>query len=145
MTHQPPVPEAATSPYPLHPAPIPEERKLAAAAAEEASLAKQRSQAFPVAAIVASGLGAAVALTAFLYRRSRPATAQSGEATRTRGDDKSKRGGADRSRVAAGQPYEVTYFARKHRITAAEARAIIKEAGPDRKAANALADKRKKA
>jgi hypothetical protein len=60
------------------------------------------------------------------------------------GDDKSKRGAADRSRVALSEPYEVTYFARKHGINAAEARDIIREAGPDRKAANALAKARKK-
>lgn len=45
--------------------------------------------------------------------------------------------------MASGEPYEVSYFARKHGITAAEARAIIKEAGPDREAANALVRRRK--
>ncbi len=143
MTQQPPVPEAATSPYPLHPAPIPAERKLAAP--EKAPPAKHRSDGSSAAVLVASGLGAALALAAFVYRRRRSAAPATPPATRVRADDKSKRGGADRRRVAAGQPYEVTYFARKHGITAAEARDIIREAGSDRKAANALADKRKKA
>ena len=32
-------------------------------------------------------------------------------------DSKSNRGGRDRSRVAAGQGYELGYFARKHGIS----------------------------
>lgn len=54
-------------------------------------------------------------------------------------DNKAKRGGADRSRVAAGEGYEVNYFARKHRITAEQARDIIKEVGNDRDKLNAAA------
>ena len=45
--------------------------------------------------------------------------------------------------MAVSQPYEVAYFARKHGISAADARAIIKEAGPNRAAANQLALARK--
>ena len=42
---------------------------------------------------------------------------------------KTKRGrAADRRRIALGQAYEVSYFARKHGLTAAEARDIIKQA-----------------
>ena len=59
-------------------------------------------------------------------------------------DNKSKRGGADRRRVAAGEGYEVNYFARKHGITAGEARDIIKRVGDDRDKLNAEASKRKK-
>lgn len=47
-------------------------------------------------------------------------------------DDKSKTGGADRRQVAKRQQYEVSYFAKKHRISAAEARAILQEAGRSR-------------
>ena len=57
MTHQPPLPEAATSPYPLHPEPIPEERKLAAA--EEAQQ-EDGSGVSPTAI----GVGAAIGLAA---------------------------------------------------------------------------------
>ena len=88
----------------------------------------------------AIGLAAAAAVTGMVYARRRSA-----KAPRVKGDDKSKRGRPDRSRVAAGEPYEVQYFARKHGIKAAEARAILKEAGPSREAANALAIRRKKA
>lgn len=141
MTHQPPLPEAATSPYPLHPDPIPEERKLAAAA-EELQHTEDESGISQTAIGVgaAIGLAAAAAVTGVFYARRRSAKA----GPRAKGDDKSKRGKPDRSRVAASEPYEVSYFARKHGITAVEARAILKEAGPGREAANALAISRKK-
>src|SRR3954469_4608561 len=136
MTHQPPIPEAATSPYPLHPAPIPEDVKAhpAREAAEAAAGAEK-----PAVSPAAIGLGAAIgigaaAVSGLLYARRRSRTS----AARKSGDDKAKRGKADRSRVAASEPYEVSYFARKHGITADEARAIIREAGPSREAANAL-------
>jgi hypothetical protein len=54
-------------------------------------------------------------------------------------DDKTKRGAADRSRVAEGEPYEVAYFAKKHGISAEDARRIIKQHGPDRGAADKAA------
>jgi hypothetical protein len=44
-------------------------------------------------------------------------------------DDKSKRGGPDRRRVAGEEPFEVNYFARKHGITAEQALNIIDRAG----------------
>ena len=47
-------------------------------------------------------------------------------------DDKSKVGGGDRARVAGGEGYEVDYFARKHGITADQARELIRQHGNDR-------------
>lgn len=47
-------------------------------------------------------------------------------------DDKSKRGADDRARVAAGEDYEVSYFARKHDITVQEAEDLIKKVGNSR-------------
>ena len=38
-------------------------------------------------------------------------------------DDKSKRGGPDRRRVAGDEGYEVNYFARKHGISTQQAEA----------------------
>ncbi|MEF0941557.1 DUF3606 domain-containing protein [Rhizobium sp. BR 362] len=57
-------------------------------------------------------------------------------------DDKSKLG-QDRRTIAAGEPYEVNYFARKHGLSKEEAAKIIKEAGGNREKANALAAKKK--
>jgi hypothetical protein len=59
-------------------------------------------------------------------------------------DNKSKRGGSDRRRVAGGEGYEVNYFARKHGIPRPEAAALIKRVGNDRAKLNAAADKLKK-
>ena len=59
-------------------------------------------------------------------------------------DDKSKRGGVDRKRVAAGEGYEVDYFARKHGLSPEEARELIKQIGNDREKLNAAAEKLKK-
>jgi len=58
-------------------------------------------------------------------------------------DDKSKRGANDRSRVAAGEPYEVNYFARKHGLSREEAQKIIKQAGGNRDKANQIAETKK--
>jgi hypothetical protein len=58
-------------------------------------------------------------------------------------DDKTKTGGADRKRVAADQQYEVSYFARKHKISSVDARSIIQQAGNSRDKANDLASKSK--
>lgn len=57
-------------------------------------------------------------------------------------DDKSRTGRADRRQVAKSQQYEVSYFARKHRISAADARAILQDAGRSREKANELASRR---
>ena len=58
-------------------------------------------------------------------------------------DNKAKRGGADRRRIAAKEPYEVSYFRRKHGITLEQARKIIKDTGGDREKANAAAERAK--
>jgi hypothetical protein len=58
-------------------------------------------------------------------------------------DNKSKRGGADRRQVAAGEGYEVNYFARKHGITKQQAEDLIKRVGNDREKLNAAAAKLK--
>ena len=46
--------------------------------------------------------------------------------------------------VASKQQYEVAYFAKKHRISAADARAILQQAGRSREKANELAEASKK-
>jgi hypothetical protein len=56
-------------------------------------------------------------------------------------DDKSKRGGPDRSRVQAEEQYEVAYFAKKHKLTHAQATRIIKDAGSNRAKADATAER----
>jgi hypothetical protein len=58
-------------------------------------------------------------------------------------DSKTNRGGRDRGRVAAGQGYELRYFARKHGITLDQARDLIKKVGNDRTKLNAAAEKLK--
>ena len=54
-------------------------------------------------------------------------------------DDKTKRSGADRDRVAAGEGYEVECFAKKHGITVAQAEALIKQHGNSRDKLDAAA------
>jgi hypothetical protein len=56
-------------------------------------------------------------------------------------DSKSKRGGSDRRKVAGGQGYELSYFARKHGITADQARKLIARVGNDRDKLNKAAAK----
>jgi hypothetical protein len=56
-------------------------------------------------------------------------------------DDKTKRGGQDRSRVSGEQPYEVGYFARKHGITREQAQGLIEKVGANRAKLNAEAEK----
>ena len=58
-------------------------------------------------------------------------------------DDKTKRGGPDRRRVAGEQPYEVSYFARKHGITEEQAQDLIERIGNDREALDTAARKMK--
>jgi hypothetical protein len=60
-------------------------------------------------------------------------------------DDKSKRGAGDRARVAGGEGYEVSYFARKHDVTTQQAEDLIKKVGNDREKLNEAAAKLKKA
>jgi hypothetical protein len=47
-------------------------------------------------------------------------------------DDKSKTDRRDRSRIAAGQDYEVQYFAERHDITMEQARELILKHGSNR-------------
>ena len=54
-------------------------------------------------------------------------------------DNKSKRGGTDRRRVAGGEGYEVNYFARKHGISKDQAQKLIDRVGNDREKLNAAA------
>lgn len=58
-------------------------------------------------------------------------------------DSTSKRGGSDRRRVAAGEGYEIRYFARKHGISTAQAEELIKRVGNDRAKLNVAAEKLK--
>lgn len=50
----------------------------------------------------------------------------------------------DRKRVSAEQPYELSYFRKKHGLTIDQAKDIIKNAGNDRDKANKLAEQQKK-
>ena len=56
-------------------------------------------------------------------------------------DDTSNVGTRDRSRVAGGEPYEVEYFARKHGITAEQARELIRQHGNNREVLDREAEK----
>ncbi len=55
-------------------------------------------------------------------------------------DDKSKRGAADRRTVAAGDGYELAYFAGKHGLSQEVARKLIDEVGNDRAKLDAAAE-----
>jgi hypothetical protein len=72
-------------------------------------------------------------------------TAIPAEEEKMMADDKTKRGGGDRSRVAAGEGYEVRYFARKHGISKDQAEELIKKIGNNREKLNEAAGKLKKA
>jgi Protein of unknown function (DUF3606) len=54
-------------------------------------------------------------------------------------DDKTKVGAADRSRVASEQDYEVDHFAKRHGITADQARELIRKHGNNRDELDAAA------
>jgi hypothetical protein len=60
-------------------------------------------------------------------------------------DDKSKTGKPDRNKVAAGETYEVGYFATKHGLSMDEARELIKKHGNQRVALDKAADAAKRA
>ena len=60
-------------------------------------------------------------------------------------DDKSKRGRPDRSKVAAGESYEVASFASKHGLSMDDARGLIKKTGNNREALDRAAEAFKKA
>ena len=56
---------------------------------------------------------------------------------------KTPRGRAQDRKLAAGaQAYELRYFARKHGLTADQARGILQYAGPSREKANRLAERK---
>ena len=56
-------------------------------------------------------------------------------------DSKKKRGKADRSRVAASQPSEVYYVAKKYGVTADTVRGVIKRVGNSRTKVYAALDR----
>ncbi len=58
-------------------------------------------------------------------------------------DDKSNVGEPDRSRVSGSEPYEVSYFAQKHGISAEQARELIEKHGNDRETLDRAAEKLK--
>jgi hypothetical protein len=60
-------------------------------------------------------------------------------------DDKSKRGQPDRSRVAAGETYELSDFATKHGLSKDQARELIKNVGNQRGALDKAAEAFKRA
>lgn len=59
-------------------------------------------------------------------------------------DNKKATGAADRKKVSKSQGYEVSYFARKHGITAEQTRKLIDKVGNDRDKLNKAAEKLKK-
>jgi len=48
-------------------------------------------------------------------------------------DSKTSRGKADRARVSASEPYEVSYFAKKNKISPAKTKELIKKYKGNRK------------
>jgi hypothetical protein len=58
-------------------------------------------------------------------------------------DNKTKTGASDRRQVAAGEGYEVAYFASKHDISAQQARDLIESVGNDREKLNEAAGRLK--
>jgi hypothetical protein len=133
------MPEAATSPYPRQQEPALVEHSILPAGIDTPAPRWRIGARGVIFGAAAIGTGVAAAVSAFFYaRKSRRASS----VPKSGADDKSKRGKPDRSRVAAGEQYELRYFARKHGIGADEARKILEKAGPNRDAANALARKR---
>jgi hypothetical protein len=55
-------------------------------------------------------------------------------------DDKANVGEPDRSRVSAGEGYELDYFANKHGISRDKARSLIDRIGNDREKLDAAAE-----
>jgi hypothetical protein len=53
--------------------------------------------------------------------------------------DRSQRGEPDRSEVAAGEQYEVEYFAEKHGLSIDQAKKILRDAGSSHFRADAAA------
>ena len=145
MTHQPPVPQAAQSPYPLQPAPHNDGAKLVATPAPDKPEPLITPALAQLAGIGAAFLGSA-AIAAWYFRRGKKAAPAARNTTRkpaTSTATRKPRKSSDAALVSASQPYEVSYFARKHGLSTAEVRAIFKEAGPSRAKANELAKQRK--
>jgi hypothetical protein len=78
MTHQPPIPEAAQSPYPLHPAPMPERSEAGEAVESSAGDAAEGEATGGLAGWAsqnraglgaALGIGSAALVAALLYTR----------------------------------------------------------------------------
>jgi hypothetical protein len=59
-------------------------------------------------------------------------------------DSKTNRGKGDRARVSASEAYEVNYFARKNKISAAKTKALIKKYRGNRKKMEAALKTKKK-
>jgi hypothetical protein len=59
-------------------------------------------------------------------------------------DNKKLRGAADRRTVSKSEGYELRYFARKHGITAEQARNLIDRVGDNREKLNQAAERLKK-
>ena len=59
-------------------------------------------------------------------------------------DNKKATGAADRNKVSKSEGYEVSYFAKKHGITAEQTRNLIDKVGNDREKLNKAAEKFKK-
>lgn len=59
-------------------------------------------------------------------------------------DNKALKGKGDRSRVAAGEGYELGYFARKHGLSRGDAARLIERVGNDRVKLNEAAANFKK-
>ena len=70
MTHEPPIPEAATPPYPAHPAPMPERKEERRTTfADEAGEPKANGASHKAMLGAAVGIGSAALLAALLYAR----------------------------------------------------------------------------
>jgi hypothetical protein len=54
-------------------------------------------------------------------------------------DNKQMQDGRDRAKVNSEEPYEVSYFAQKHGLSASKAREILDKAGPSRRVADEMA------
>jgi Protein of unknown function (DUF3606) len=58
-------------------------------------------------------------------------------------DNKKKRGGADRGLIALSEPYEVSYWSKKFKVTPARLKAAVAAVGHSSKAVGAHLAKRK--
>jgi hypothetical protein len=94
MTHQRPIPEAAQSPYPLHPAPMPERSEAEDAAPADAEESRgiagwaSQNRAGLGAAL---GIGSAALVAALLYTRYNRSSERDRRATAARKSTRSKK------------------------------------------------------